>query len=152
MRCWNHQSYLISWSCQGVYQETMNEINPIVQFVPEACGCRLQQMQPATELMIAWAMMSTITAPSPRAKAGLFGYMHSPGVVTCTSDAWKKKSTHSINIQTAACKNEAPVILSVTSHGQFLAQASDRAKKLTIFLSLQGRRGMPANERRRRRR
>jgi hypothetical protein len=59
----------------------MNEIRATLQLVSEGTGCLLQQMHPATVFMIDWASIRETADIKPSAKAGVLGYMHSPGVL-----------------------------------------------------------------------
>jgi hypothetical protein len=58
----------------------MNEIRAMLQLVSEGTGCFLQQMQPATAFMMDWASIREAADIKPSAKAGVLGYMHSPGL------------------------------------------------------------------------
>jgi hypothetical protein len=64
-----------------VYQDMINEIRATLQLVSDGTGCLLQQMQPATVFIVDCASIRQTADINPSAKAGLLGYMHSPGVV-----------------------------------------------------------------------
>lgn len=74
----------------------MKQINATVQLDLEGTGCFLQQMQPAAELMIIWAITRANPAIDPRAKAGLLGYEHVSRVVSVTSETCRVKKKYKL--------------------------------------------------------
>ena len=74
----------------------INEIRATLQLVSDGTGCLLQQMQPATVFITECASIRQTADINPSAKAGLLGYMHSPGESVWTSETCMSQVMHVI--------------------------------------------------------